>query len=110
MDTMNNYSNIIKRILLKYAQMRPSHGNIRLEVVFDDIHQRYALMQVGWNRGQRVRGNLLYITLNNGQVWLEYDGIGYGISQELINQGIAEKDIILAYLPQEEFAEMPLAA
>ncbi|NET15013.1 MAG: XisI protein, partial [Okeania sp. SIO1H6] len=38
-----------------------SHGNIRLDTVFDEQSDRYALMQVGWNRGKRVRENIIYI-------------------------------------------------
>lgn len=60
------------------------NGEIRLDTVFDDIHERYALMQVGWDRGRRVRGNLIYITLHEGKVWIEYDRMESGISQDLI--------------------------
>jgi hypothetical protein len=57
-------------------------------------------MQVGWNRERRVRGNLIYITLQDGKVLIEYDGIETGITQDLINQGISEEDIVFAYYPR----------
>jgi XisI protein len=50
---------MIKQVINHYAQLTPSHGNIRLDAVFDEERDRYALMQVGWNRGQRVRGNFV---------------------------------------------------
>lgn len=34
--------------------------------ITDDTQNRYALMQVGWDRGRRVRGNLIYVTLSSG--------------------------------------------
>ena len=100
MDTSATYRNIIKQILLKYAQLRPSHGEIRLDVVFDETRDRYALMQVGWDQGRRIRGNLIYITMQNEKIYIEYDGIEQGITQELIQAGIPEQQIILAFLPE----------
>jgi XisI protein. len=100
MDTSATYRTIIQQILLKYAQLRPSHGEIRLDVVFDEIRDRYALMQVGWDQGRRIRGNLIYITMQNEKIYIEYDGIEQGITQELIQDGIPEQQIILAFLPE----------
>jgi len=54
MDTTTTYQDIIKQVILKYAQFRPSHGNIRLDPVFDEKHDRYILMQVGWDRGRNA--------------------------------------------------------
>jgi hypothetical protein len=98
MDSTSIYRDIVKKIICKYAELRPSHGDIRLDVIFDETHDRYALMQVGWDRGRRIRGNLIYVTLNNDKVYIEYDGVGHGIADELIDAGIAESDLILAYL------------
>lgn len=55
-------------------------------------------MQVGWNKGKRVRGNIIYITLGEGKVYVEYDGMEQGITQELIDQGIPQNNIILGHL------------
>ncbi|UKO98582.1 XisI protein [Nostoc sp. UHCC 0870] len=102
MDTNTVYRNIVKQVIQKYANFRPSHGEIRLDTVFDDTQNRYALMQVGWERGRRVRGNLIYITIQDGKVWVEYDGMETGITQDLINRGIPEADIVWAFLPQSQ--------
>ncbi len=100
MDTSTQYREIIKRVIAKYAKFRPSHGNIRLDVVFDEVHDRYALMQAGWDRGQRIRGNLLYLTLRGDKIYVEYDGLEHSITQDLIANGINESNIVLAFLPE----------
>jgi hypothetical protein len=94
----------IKQVINQYAQLKPSHGDIRLEAVFDEKRDRYALMQIGWNREQRVRGNLIYITLRNDTVYLEYDGMEQGITQDLIDRGIPAESIVLAFLPETPIA------
>lgn len=49
MDTTSVYRDILKETLLYYAQFRPSHGNIRVDVVFDEYRDHYAVMHIGWN-------------------------------------------------------------
>lgn len=99
-----DYAQAIKNVISLYAKFRPSHGNIRLQTVFDDTQGHYALMQVGWDRGRRVRGNLIYIVLQAGKVLIEYDGIEHGISADLVAQGVDEQDIVLAFLDDSEVA------
>ncbi len=102
MDTTAHDQKIVKQVMRLYAQLRPSHGNIRLDTVFDDHQGRYALMQVGWDRGRRIRGNLIYITLYDGKIWIEYDGMESGITKDLIARGIPEERIVLAYLSERQ--------
>jgi XisI protein len=97
MDTIVSYRNIIKQIILSYAQLRPSHGDIRLDPVFDEANDRYALMQVGWDKQRRVRGNLIYVTIENDRVFIEYDGTETGITDELVAAGIPRDSIVLAF-------------
>jgi hypothetical protein len=42
--------------------------------------------------------------LENNQVVIEYDGIEQGISDDLVAAGVAESDIILAFLHAPEVA------
>ncbi len=102
MDTVKSYQAVIKQVISEYAKLRPSHGNIHLEPIFDDVNSRYALMQFGWDRERRVRGNLIYVSIKDGKVLIEYDGIEGGITQDLIERGISEQDILLAFLPKFE--------
>lgn len=48
MDT-ENHRLAVKHVIETYARFRPSHGSIRLDTVFDETHDRYALMQAGWD-------------------------------------------------------------
>ncbi|MEY3303257.1 MAG: XisI protein [Pseudanabaena sp.] len=102
MDTIKSYQAVIKQVISEYAKLRPSHGNIHLEPIFDDVNSRYALMQFGWDRERRVRGNLIYVSIKDGKVLIEYDGIEGGITQDLIQRGVPEHDIVLAFLPEFE--------
>lgn len=100
MDTSTTYPEIVKQVISDYAKLRPSHGNIRLDVIFDEMRDRYALMQVGWDKGRRVRGNLIYVVIENGKVIIEYDGMESGITRDLISKGVPDRDIVLAFLEE----------
>lgn len=104
MDTVTHDKEIVKQVIRRYAQLLPSHGDIRLDTVFDDRQGRYALMQVGWDRGRRVRGNLIYVTVGDEKVWIEYDGMESGIVDDLIGGGIENERIVLAYLSEPQVA------
>jgi XisI protein len=91
---------VIKEVLSDYARLCPSHGEIRLDVVFDEEHDRYALMQTGWSGGRRVRGNLIYTTIESNQIQIEYDGMEKGITDDLIDRGVPSNQIIHAFLAE----------
>jgi hypothetical protein len=93
---------IIKRVIQRYAQFKPSHGDIHLSTLFDEQQGRYALMQSGWDRGRRVSGNLIYITLHDDKIWIEYDGMEQGVTQDLVSAGIHPDRIVLAFLPEAQ--------
>jgi DUF917 family protein len=100
MDTIATYRDILKQVILKYANLRPSHGNIRVDAILDETHDRYGIMAVGWDGKRRVHDNILYVTIQNEKIYIEYDGIGYGITPELVEKGIPENDIILAFMKE----------
>ena len=104
MDNTTKYRKIVKDVILKYACLRPSHGNIRLDPIFDKKNDRYVLMQTGWDRRGRVRGNLIYITLLDGKIYIEYDGIEHGIFDDLIKRGVSEDEIVLSYMAELKIA------
>jgi hypothetical protein len=60
MDITTGERDIVKQVIQRYAQFKPSHGDIRLDTVFDDAQNRYALMQVGWDREDEGRVVLHY--------------------------------------------------
>ena len=70
MDTLATYRTIIKEVIRKYAQLRPSHGQIRLDPVFDGIRwsaHDFILQPLRWhpvavasNRQEQVIGHGLF--------------------------------------------------
>jgi hypothetical protein len=101
MDTLNGYRNIVENTLLEYTRIPYAYGEIQTEAVFDRTHDRYALINVGWDQDSRVHGSLVHIDIINGKIWIQRDGTEHGVAPELVRAGIPKEHIVLAFRPPE---------
>ena len=99
MDKTHPYRIALKQVLEQCAKQQPTptHGTIRTDLVCDEERDHYALVSVGWNNHRRIFAPIFYAVLQNGQIILEHDGIGYGISADLVAAGVDPTDIIWAW-------------
>ncbi len=101
MDKLAQYRTIIKRILQEQAQYKPAHGEIEPMLVFDETHDQYQLLFLGWDMPRRVHSIIVHMRLHNGKIWLEYDGTDAHIARQLVAAGVPKEDIVLAFHPPE---------
>jgi XisI protein len=104
MDTVTNYRSIVKRVLSEHAEQIPSHGKIETLPLFDDSHNNYAVIDLGWDQMGRVHAVILHVRLQNGKVWIEQDGTEEGVADELLQAGIPKDDIVLGFYRPERRA------
>ncbi len=98
MDKLENYRNIIEKILTDHAAQPYSYGEIRSQTVFDRSRDQYLLVDVGWNNKRfRVHGALVHVEIIDGKFWIQYDGIEGGIVTDLEAAGVPKSDIVLAF-------------
>jgi hypothetical protein len=97
MDKLNSYREAIKRLILDYAQYKPSHGEIDPEVVFDTERDHYELMMIGWQQTIRVHGSVIHLDLRGGKVWIQHNGTEGDLGEELMELGVAREDIVIGY-------------
>ena len=111
MDKLSQYREIIKQILTSYAALieaQPTPG-VDTELLFDENHDHYMLLSVGWLQRKRMRGTTVYLRLKDGKVWVEEDWLEEGIVKDLLAAGIPQQDIVLGFQhpdmrPLTEFA------
>jgi hypothetical protein len=101
MDPLERDRSLIESILIEYTKIPYAYGEIQTEAVFDRVRDRYVLMNVGWDDGQRVHGSLVHIDIIDGKFWIQRDGIEHGIATELMEAGIPKDRIVLAFRPPE---------
>jgi len=103
-DKLSHYRNIVKQVLSQHAEYVPSHGQIETLPIFDERHEHYLLLDVGWDRTGRVHAIVLHVCLKDDKVWVERDGTGTGIAQELLEAGVPKEDIVLGFYRPERRA------
>jgi hypothetical protein len=103
MDRMKEYREIVKRLLRERENLAHPSLPEGLEVtcLFDDAAAQYALLTLGWMRGERVSGTTLLLRIKDGKIWVEEDGTDAPIAEDLIEAGVPREDIVLAFHPPE---------
>ena len=101
MDKLETYQHIVQKIVTQHARYVPSHGQIQPFPICDTIHHNYLLMDIGWDNTGRVHAVVFHLRIQDGKIWLEWDGTEHGITQELLEAGIPKEDIVLAFYRPE---------
>jgi hypothetical protein len=101
MATLETYRHKIEAILIEYTKIPYAYSDIQTEIVFDREHDRYLLVNVGWDNGKRIHGGLVHIDIINDKLWIQRDDTEEGVTQELVKAGIPKDRIVLAFHPTE---------
>lgn len=97
MLTVPETRELIKRILADYAAYKPSYGGIEVETVFDETRDHYEVVHTGWEGWNRVHGALLHVDIRGDKIWIQHDGTEEGIADELMEAGVPQDRIVLAW-------------
>jgi hypothetical protein len=92
----------IIRDILGQMVGREVRGKIRYEAIFDDDHERYQIIAIGWNNNKQILRPVVMIELINDLVWVQADNTDYNVAGDLVDRGIPVGQIVLGFqLPQE---------
>jgi hypothetical protein len=111
MDKTTQYRRLIKNLLTQHANIvaRQCTQEMNTLLSFDEEHDQYLWLQVGWQNDHRVHGITLHLRLHNGKIWIEQDWTENGIATELLKAGVSNDEIVLGFRhpkkrPLTEFA------
>jgi hypothetical protein len=100
MDHLNSYRKAIRQVLSRYANLDgqgPPAPGVNTYCAFDEEHDQYLVVRVGWAGQRRVKGTVLHARIQDGKIWLEENGTDREIATELIGLGVASRDIIIGF-------------
>jgi len=111
MDKVIRYRQVVQQILEDYAQ-RMSRGNrVQILPVCDPVHDQYLLISLGWQNKRREHAIVFHAQLRQGQFFVEDDRTEEGIGNKLLEAGVPQEDIRLAWAdPSQPKDEVPLVA
>jgi pimeloyl-CoA synthetase len=104
-----NYPQIVRELLDRHAQGKPSFGNIEVETIFDLEHNRYQIVHMGWHHDspeerlcqRRVHQCVMHIDIRNDKIWIMHNTTEHELDLELIEMGVPKSDIVLGLHPPE---------
>lgn len=99
MDKLTHYQNIIKDILTKYEKISSQVPDYDIDevLIFDDERCHYLWFNIGWKNDRRIKAITVYIRIKNEKIYIEEDWTEEGMANELLNEGISQEDIVLAF-------------
>lgn len=73
------YTSIIKGLLHEYAAIKPSYGDVEVEIIENDATGHYELRYIGWNGARRIHECVLHVDIKGDnlkkiQGWIPIDG------------------------------------
>lgn len=99
MDKLTHYRQLVQDVLQEYGALKPSYGDVEMELIVDTTRDHYQLLSVGWNNLERIHGTLLHIDIRDGKIWIQHDGTEEGVANRFVEQGVPRSDIVLAFHP-----------
>lgn len=100
MDKVLKYQKAIVTFLEDYAKIKPANmKGVENQVVADTQNHHYQLVRVGWQGKKHVHYAVFHFDIIGGKVWVQQNHTDLPIGYELMDLGIAEADLVYAYLP-----------
>lgn len=91
----------IQQLFQQYIKFLDNSEDTQFETVIDPDHQRYLLLEIGWEKGRRIYGTLIHIDVIDNKLWIQQDGTEEGVADELVTLGIPKDRIVLGFKPFE---------
>ena len=101
MDSLKNYRGIVRQVLTEYGNIPYSRGGMHSELVFDETHDRYLVIRMGWDGPHCAYGVVIHLDIVDGKIWIQCDNTDAVIAHDLERAGVPKKDIVLGFQPPE---------
>ncbi|MGH9842658.1 MAG: XisI protein [Blastocatellia bacterium] len=103
MDKLTKYRQILKNVLNEYVALdnRNPDPDIESFLVIDEKNDNYIWMNIGWKDNRRTSASTVYVRIRDGKIWIEEDWTEDGIATDLLDAGVPNDDIVLAFQPPD---------
>lgn len=98
MANVEKHREFIQNVLTEKAQ-RSSDENVEAQTIFDQNHDHYQLIYIGWHNKRRIFGPVLHLDIKDDKIWIQWNGTEDDIAAELVVLGVAKQDIVLGFQP-----------
>ncbi|NJN49739.1 MAG: XisI protein [Alkalinema sp. RL_2_19] len=98
MDSLNRqHHSAVMQVLQDYADFLGQDEHTQMVIITDRDHDRYLLVEMGWQGEERIYGTLIHIDIVDDKVWIQQDGTESGVAEDLLNAGVPKSQIVLGF-------------
>lgn len=83
--------------MTEHAQITTKIDAVKAELIFDSEHDHYQLAYVGWQGDKRVFDPVMHFDIQDGKIWIQYNGTEDSVAERLVELGVPTSDIVLGF-------------
>jgi ketopantoate reductase len=99
MERIDRWRETLREIIQRYADIPDRYTGVSTYLLVSNDLNHYMLMQEGWYQKQRFHGAIIHAEIRDDKIWIHYDGVEDGITDELVAAGVPKENIVLAFHP-----------
>jgi len=97
MEKIALYQQYIQEILFSYYDNGKDNKS---QIIFDTEHNHYQLLTIGWrDELKRILNIIAHVDIIDGKIWVQRDFTEPSISEQLVDRGVPNDDIVLGFQP-----------
>jgi hypothetical protein len=111
MASVTKYQKVILNLLNDYAAVKsPIWPNVDNQVIADTKNNHYQLIRIGWDhKNNFIHYVTFHFDIKGGKIWVQANNTDRPIADELMQNGVKEKDIVLGFHSPEVRSQMRFA-
>ncbi|WP_008313103.1 XisI protein [Leptolyngbya sp. PCC 6406] len=99
MDKLTIYRQHIKALLSQYAGWGKSKKPYESQLLFDETHDHYLWLDVGWDGSKRIYHPVMHFDIKDEKIWLQENMTDLNPAADLVDMGVPKADIVLGLQP-----------
>jgi XisI protein len=97
MGRLATYRAYVQELLGRHAQRYPVCTGVEVQMLYDTERDHYQVLLVGWEELHRVYECVLHVDIRGDKIWIQEDRTDAGLANELVELGVPEEAIVLAF-------------
>jgi hypothetical protein len=99
MDKIVKYQNAIISLFQEYDDFWGNSNGLKNHIIIDKERNSFAMVTMGWQNPNSYAHLLCFhIEIIDGKIWIHENNTEAMIADELVEKGVARKDIVLGFV------------
>ena len=103
MDQITQYQRFLEDICQKLSDRVPvNKPQLSYQTILDEKRLHFILILTGWHQEEYYHKWIFHVQIKEGKIWILEDMTDPGVKVLLMEKGVPESDIVLAFIPEIE--------